>query len=77
MKALEDAIQAVTRSVRISNKTLWAGRIMSVLPVLFMLFSGRIKLIKPTDERCVSTGVGASATMSYIAFRRGARFRAV
>lgn len=30
-----------------SKKMLWAGRIMSVLPVLMLLFSGVMKLMKP------------------------------
>lgn len=31
----------------ISNKMLWAGRILSALPVLLLLFSAAIKLMKP------------------------------
>ena len=31
----------------VSRKALWAGRIISALPVLMLLFSGVIKLIKP------------------------------
>jgi hypothetical protein len=31
----------------ISKKAIWAGRIMSVLPVLLLLFSGVMKLVKP------------------------------
>jgi hypothetical protein len=30
-----------------SKKVLWAGRIMSALPVLLLLFSGVMKLMKP------------------------------
>lgn len=30
-----------------SKKMLWAGRIMSALPVLFLLMDGVMKLIKP------------------------------
>jgi hypothetical protein len=30
-----------------SKKVLWAGRILSALPVLMLLFSGIMKLIKP------------------------------
>lgn len=31
----------------VSKKALWAGRIISALPVLMLLFSGSMKLIKP------------------------------
>src|SRR6266704_3080088 len=31
----------------VSNKMLWAGRIVSALPVLFMLMDGVMKLVKP------------------------------
>ncbi len=31
----------------VSKKLLWAGRIMSALPVLMLLFSGVMKLVKP------------------------------
>ena len=30
-----------------SKKKLWAGRIISALPVLLLLFSGVMKLMKP------------------------------
>ena len=31
----------------VSKKALWAGRIISALPVLMLVFSGAMKLIKP------------------------------
>jgi hypothetical protein len=31
----------------VSKKTLWAGRIISALPILFLLFDGAMKLVKP------------------------------
>lgn len=31
----------------IGNRTLWAGRIISALPVLFLLIDGIMKLVKP------------------------------
>ncbi len=31
----------------VSNKTVWAGRIFSGLPILFLLFDGIAKLFKP------------------------------
>ena len=36
-----------TAHASISNKQLWAGRILSGLPALFMLFDGSMKLFKP------------------------------
>lgn len=32
----------------VSRKALWAGRIVSALPVLFLLMDGVMKLVKPT-----------------------------
>lgn len=40
-------MQAVVHTQSFSTRTLWAGRIISALPVLFLLFSGIIKLLKP------------------------------
>jgi hypothetical protein len=39
--------EADTQAFRISRKTLWAGRILSALPVLFLLVDGIMKLVKP------------------------------
>ena len=36
-----------TQGLRISRKTLWTGRILSALPVLFLLMDGIMKLLKP------------------------------
>src|SRR5437879_10095902 len=35
------------QSTSVSKKQLWAGRIISALPVLLLLFSGVMKLLKP------------------------------
>ena len=40
-------MQAVLERASVSNKKLWAGRIMSAVAVLFLLFDAIIKLIKP------------------------------
>jgi len=40
-------MQSATRSSPLSNKRLWAGRIMSALPALFLLVDGAMKLVKP------------------------------
>ncbi len=36
-----------TQSISVSKKALWAGRILSALPILLLLFSGVMKLLKP------------------------------
>jgi hypothetical protein len=42
----ENFMQSDTQTARVSKKSLWAGRIMSGLPVLLLLFSGVLKLTK-------------------------------
>jgi hypothetical protein len=40
-------MQSDTHTAPVSKKALWTGRIISVLPVLFLLVDGVMKLIKP------------------------------
>ncbi len=40
-------MRSETPSSPIANKSLWAGRIMSALPALFLLVDGAMKLVKP------------------------------
>jgi hypothetical protein len=40
-------MQSDSQTAPISNKTLWAGRIISGLPALFLLVDGVMKLVKP------------------------------
>jgi hypothetical protein len=40
-------MQAIAQTAPASKKTLWAGRIISALPVLMLIFSGVMKLLKP------------------------------
>ena len=40
-------MQSGFQTAPVSKKKLWAGRIISALPVLMLLFSGVLKLIKP------------------------------
>jgi hypothetical protein len=40
-------MQSVTQTYPVSRKTLWAGYIMGALPVLLLLMSAVMKLIKP------------------------------
>jgi hypothetical protein len=40
-------MQSATQTALVSTKTLWAGRIISALPALFLFLDGVGKLIKP------------------------------
>jgi hypothetical protein len=40
-------MQSATQDTAVSKKALWAGRIISVLLALFLLFDGGMKLVKP------------------------------
>lgn len=40
-------MQSDNQAPPVSNKMIWAGRIMSALPVLFLLMDGVVKLLKP------------------------------
>ena len=39
-------MQPNTQVAAVSNKTLWAGRIISALPVVFLLVNGAMKVMK-------------------------------
>jgi len=40
-------MQSDTQTAPVSRKRLWTGRIISVLPALFLIFDGIMKLVKP------------------------------
>ncbi len=40
-------MQSGTQTVTVSKKMLWAGRIISALPALFLIVDGVMKLVKP------------------------------
>jgi len=40
-------VQSGTQTAPVLTKTLWAGRIISALPILFLLVDGVMKLVKP------------------------------
>jgi len=42
-----EIMQSAVQAAPVSKKQLWAGRTISVLPVLLLLFSGVMKLLKP------------------------------
>lgn len=43
----ETIMQAKNESAPISGGMLWTGRILSALPILFLLMDGAMKLVKP------------------------------
>ena len=51
-------MESVTENTIVSKKMLWAGRIMSYLPALFLLFDAISKLVKPAPvvEATVALG---------------------
>jgi hypothetical protein len=58
-------MQPGTRTAPISKTSLWAGRIISALVVLFMLFDGIIKILKlaPAVEGTVALGYPAAVVL--------------
>jgi hypothetical protein len=45
--AEDKSMESGTQAAPVSKKILWTGRIISALPVLLLLFSGIMKLMKP------------------------------
>ena len=45
----EGLVQSASQPAPVSKKMLWAGRIMSALPVLLLVFSAVMKLFKPAS----------------------------
>jgi hypothetical protein len=45
----KEFMQSTTEPPLVSKKMLWAGRIMSALPVLMLLFSAAMKFVKPAS----------------------------
>jgi DoxX-like family len=43
----EKFMQTATQAAPVSNKRLWAGRIISALPVVLMVFGGAFGVLKP------------------------------
>jgi nitrate reductase gamma subunit len=59
-------MQLGTQTVPVSKKMLWTGRIISALPVLFLLLDGFMKLVKPAPvvEATVRLGYPESVIVS-------------
>lgn len=51
-------MQSGTQTAPASKKTLWAGRILSAIPVLFLLMDGVMKLIKPAPVVAATVRLG-------------------
>jgi hypothetical protein len=47
-------MQSATQTAATSKKTLWAGRSLSLLPILFLLFDAVFKLLRPTPTPVTS-----------------------
>jgi len=58
-------MQSGSQTAPVSKKRLWAGRIMSAVPSLFLLVDGVMKLIKPTPvvEATVQLGYRESVIL--------------
>ena len=58
-------MQSDTHTAPVSKKMIWAGRIMSALPVLMLILSGVMKLVKPAAvvEGFVRLGYPESLTV--------------
>jgi hypothetical protein len=44
---ISEHLQSGTQTASVSKKALWAGRVVSALPALMLIFSGVLKLAKP------------------------------
>lgn len=49
MRTMNEPAQSDIQTTPVSKKMLWAGYIMSALPVLMLVFSGVMKLVKPAS----------------------------
>jgi hypothetical protein len=58
-------MQSDSQTAPISNKTLWAGRIISGLPALFLLVDGVMKLVKPAPVIEATVRLGYSENVIF------------
>ena len=54
----EESMQSITETVPVSKSALWAGRIISGLPILFLLVDGVMKLFKPAPVVAATLQLG-------------------
>jgi hypothetical protein len=59
----EKFMQSVTQTIPVSKKTLWAGRIISALAVLFLLFDGVIKVMQHPEAVRPTIQLGYPASL--------------
>ena len=57
-------MESTPQSAPVSSKRLWAGRIMSTLAVLFLIFDGVIHVLKPAPVVTGFTDLGWSPTLA-------------
>ena len=58
-------MQSATQTVPVSTKALWAGRIISALTVLFLIFDGVIKVIQHPEAVRPTTQLGYPETLVF------------
>ena len=77
LSGTQTAAVSNTQTAPVSKKRLWAGRILSALPVLMLLFSGVLKLIKPAPvvEEFTRLGYPESLVLGIGAPRAGLHCR--
>ena len=56
-------MQSATQTAPVSKARLWAGRILSVLPALFLLVDGAMKLVKPEPVVKATVELGYAETV--------------
>jgi nitrate reductase gamma subunit len=56
-------MQSATQTLSVSKKRLWAGRIMSGVPALFLLVDGAMKLVKPEPVVKATVELGYAETV--------------
>lgn len=56
-------MQSATQTVPVSKKRLWAGRITSALPALFLLVDGAMKLLRPEPVVKATVELGYAETV--------------
>ena len=57
-------MESIAPSAPVSNRRLWAGRIMSALPVLFLIFDGVIHILKIAPVVKGFTDLGYSPSLA-------------
>jgi hypothetical protein len=56
-------MQSDAQSAPVSKKVIWAGRIVSALPAMFLLLDGAMKLVKPAPVVVATVRLGYSESV--------------